>query len=95
MRTATHLLIETVYLFAQIRSRGITGNRNREIATPPHLALIGIITLIKAINDPHQPDAIHIIDRRALPVVAHARRVTGKGKNIAHAQRMGTHEIPL
>ncbi len=55
MCAAADLLVEAIYLFHQVRARGITGHGNREIARFAHLLPALIIAFVKAIDNAHQP----------------------------------------
>ncbi len=92
---AADLALEAVHLFFQIGPGGVTGHGDGEAALAPHLLARLVIALVELVDDAHQPDAVHIVDRGAALAVPQAGRIPGQGQDIAHTDGVGADQVGL
>ncbi len=95
VRAAAHLLVEAVHLLPQIGPRRVARHRNRKASLLPHLAPGDIQPLVKGVDDAHQPNAVHVIDRAAVAHVADAGRVARQRQDIPHPQGACADQVGL
>ena len=87
--------METIHLFDQVGPGGVTGHSNGEIAWLAHLLSALIEAFVEAVDNAHQPNRIHIVDRGAGLVIAQRWRIARQREDVAHAQRFGADQVRL